>query len=129
MMNKRFVCLISVIFMLLALTGSITAAYVNLNNNQNIEVIFNENSVFSEEQKQMIVAHFTETDSSEDTTYGLKCTLFGHSYVAEVVKTVMHQVRDTAPRCENKFYKVEICEDCSDRQTTLIAVEEIYCCD
>lgn len=128
-MNKRFVCLICVIFMLLALTGSINAAYENLNTKQNIEVIFNEDSVFSEDQKQMIVAHFTETDSSEDTTYGLKCTLFGHSYVAEVVKTVMHQVRDTAPRCENKIYKVEICEDCSDRQTTLLEVELIFCCD
>ena len=115
--------------MLLTLTGSITAAHMHLNENQNIEVIFNEESVFSEEQKQMIIAYFTETDSSEDATYGLKCTLFGHSYVAEVVKTVMHQVRDTAPRCENKFYLVEICEDCSDRQTTLIDRQEIFCCD
>ncbi len=86
MMNKRFACLICVIFMLLTLTGSITAAYVNLNENQSIEVIFKEDSVFSEEQRQMIIAHFNETDSSEDTVYGLKCTLFGHSYVAEVVK-------------------------------------------
>ena len=63
MMNKRLICLISVICMLLTLTGSITAAHMHLNENQNIEVIFNEDSVFSEEQRQMIVAHFTETDS------------------------------------------------------------------
>ena len=129
MMNKRFACLICVIFMLLTLTGSIAAAYVNLNENQSIEVIFKEDSVFSEEQQQMIIAHFNETDSSEDTVYGLKCTLFGHSYVAEVVKTVMHQARATAPRCDEKFYKVEICEDCSDRQTKLLEIIAIYCCD
>ncbi|MBR4961364.1 MAG: hypothetical protein IKY52_10740 [Clostridia bacterium] len=111
------------------LTGSITAAYVNLNENQNIEVIFNEDSVFSEKQKQMIIAYFTETDSSEDTVYGLKCTLFGHSYVEEVVRTVMDQVRATAPRCDEKFYEVQICEDCSDRQTTLLEIIKIYCCD
>lgn len=122
----RFIFAVSICVCLLA-TGLTVAAY-DVINYDNIEVIFKQNSVFSDTEKDIISKSFFEEDKSNET-YGLKCILFGHDYKTECVSVIQHKVSESNPRCINEIYETQICEDCSDTQSTLISWEFIECCD
>ncbi|MBE6542262.1 MAG: hypothetical protein E7672_07435 [Ruminococcaceae bacterium] len=92
------------------------------------EVIFEEDSIFTEAEKEIIIAS-VNGEHIEHTTYGLKCVLFGHTYKTEIVTVITHKERDARPRCLEEIFEWEICEECSDRQTTLIGQSFIDCCE
>ena len=95
---------------------------------QEKEIVFNDNSVFSEDEKTIITAAL---NSEQETygTYGSKCTLFGHTYKTEYVTAITHKASNTNPRCLREVYETKICEDCSDTQTRLINSTLIACCE
>ena len=92
------------------------------------EVIFVDNSIFTDEEKEHITAVLTEECNTHET-YGLKCTLFGHTYKTEYVTAITHKVSATSPRCLREIYETKICEDCSDTQAELINSAMIACCN
>ena len=122
--NIRFyICF--VIVLSLMMTGiSISADNVHYEK----EIIFNNNSVFTEDEKNVITATLTSEHNTYDV-YGLKCTLFGHTYKTEYVTAITHKVFATNPRCLREIYETQICEDCSDTQSRLISSDLITCCE
>ena len=123
---KRFVSIICLLFVLTFATSIVIMAYQNYNN-ENVEVVFAEDSKYTDEEKQ-IISNYLTGDAADVDTYGLKCILFGHDYVTEYVDVIRHKVSTLAPRCIKDKYKTEICEDCSDTVATLIATTVIDCC-
>lgn len=94
-----------------------------------IEVIFEENSVFTEDEKQIIESFFYECNNeNESMPYGLMCTLFGHDYKSEIVTIINHKVYAEAPRCVEEAYNTKICTKCSDTQSTFLSQKRIDCC-
>ena len=76
----------------------------NNDSDKHIEVVFESNSIFSDEAKNAVVASF-ENNENESETYGLVCTLFGHKYETEYVTVIEHEVRTNDPRCQEYVYK------------------------
>ncbi len=109
---------------------SISAADNNISviETEHLEIIFDEDSVFSNDQKQKI-AEFLAYGNSDMQTYGLMCTLFGHKYTTENVQTITHCVYSSAPRCLSQNYEVSICSRCDATEQTLISEKPIYCCN
>lgn len=122
---KKVILLIFCILYLFSM-GVMTSAHMDCAHD--IEVCFTENSVFSEDEKQIIEEYFVD-GINNTATYGLKCTLFGHDYVTEYVDVIRHKVRTTIPRCDREKYEMKICSDCSDTVSTLILLTYIDCCE
>ncbi len=96
-------------------------------NHEHIDVIIVDE--VDAETEARIVAYFTEgAEDDEAAAYGLTCTLFGHKYDSQTVKTVTHKARTTAPRCLQKVYDYQLCSRCGDETSTLISSSYIYCC-
>ena len=93
-----------------------------------VEVIFKQDSVFSDEEKQLIIQSFSN-DTTKAQPYSLKCTLFGHDYKSEVVEAIRHKVRPDKPRCIKETYEVKVCSVCSDTVSTLLSSKFIDCCN
>jgi hypothetical protein len=94
----------------------------------NITVVFDETTPFSLEQRKNIADKIV--NGTEDTaTYGLWCTLFGHSYVEDTVMTITHCVNDTQPRCLEEYFDIGECSRCGDTYTNRISYRYITCCD
>lgn len=122
--SKRIISVVlSIVLLMMGLTST---SYADVENET--EIIFKSDSVFTEDQKD-IIRTFFEDDQQSSSAYGLKCTLFGHSYVTEYVTVIQHRYNSTSPRCREEYYKTNICEDCSDTQATLIAWQYIECCE
>lgn len=124
-MKKIIAILILCVTLLLSL-GVIAAAYQN--HEDCVNVIFTENSVFTDEEKQVIENYFKE--SIDDTnSYGIRCTLFGHNYITELVDVIRHKVRATKPRCDKETYETKICSVCSHTVSELIFLTSTNCCE
>ena len=119
--------IITIISFCLILTAVLSVAILAQNTLNNIEVLFSSDSVFTEEEKEIIENHFTGEESTMQP-YGIKCILFGHDYKTEIIDVIHHKVRSTRPRCVRETYETKICEDCSDTVSTLIATTVIDCC-
>ena len=124
--NKIFVAIWLCFIMLFSIATGVAAH--NFVEEENIEVVFKEDSIFSDEEKHIIEASFN-ADSSHVQPYGLKCSLFGHDYKTEIVSVIRHKVRTAKPRCMRDTYETKICTVCSDTISTLIYSEQINCCD
>lgn len=122
---KKSILVLNLCLVLLVSMGVMATAFVH---NENIEVIFVENSIFSDNEKEIIKEYFNN-ENDGNNVYGLKCTLFGHDYKTEYVDVIRHKVRATQPRCIKDKYETKICVDCSDTVSTLIATTSITCCD
>ncbi len=125
--KNKIVVTIGLCFIMLLSIATGVAAH-NLVEEENIEVVFKEDSIFSNEEKHIIEASFN-ADSSHAQPYGLKCSLFGHDYKTEIVSVIRHKVRTAKPRCMRDTYETKICTVCSDTISTLIYSEQINCCD
>lgn len=110
----------------LLLLGTQISAYADANHD--IEVIFQEDTVFTEYEKDAIIASFVN-NGNVSSTYGLSCTLFGHKYQTEYVTVIEHKVRTNDPRCQEYIYETDVCSKCSDVVSTLISSSAISCCD
>ena len=128
---KRFISLIlTVTFFCVCYCTNIGAAEIDSSviNIENKEIIFEENSSFSSEQKQHIIEHLLNSPSNVQT-YGLLCTLFGHKYTTEVVETITHCASATAPRCLSETWEISTCSRCNHTEGTVIDEYYIECCD
>ena len=94
---------------------------------ENITVIFDEDITLDEQQKAAIAEHLVHGDE-DVTTYGLWCTLFGHSYETHMAKKITHCVYDTNPRCLEEIYEVQVCTRCENTVSTVVARSYISCC-
>lgn len=125
-MKNHIHSFIGIIMVLSLLMTGISISADNVH--QEKEIIFNDNSVFTEDEKEIITATLNLGQGTSGT-YGLKCTLFGHTYKTEYVTAITHKVYTTSPRCLREIYETKICEDCSDTQTRLINSTLIACCE
>lgn len=124
--KKIIICIGLVVVML---SSGIYAMAHEISESGKIEVIFDENSIFTEEEKQIIEASFLENgDGNPTTPYGVMCTLFGHDYKTETITIIRHKVYANAPRCVKELYDTKICSRCSDTNSTLIDSWTIDCC-
>lgn len=126
-MKNKIVVTIGLCFVLLLSIATGVAAH-NFIEEENIEVVFKEDSIFSDEEKHIIEASFY-ADTSDAQPYGLRCSLFGHDYKTEIVSVIRHKVRTAKPRCMRDTYETKICTVCSDTVSTIISSEQINCCD
>ena len=94
---------------------------------ENITVIFDADSALDEQQRTAIAEHLVHGEA-DATTYGLWCTLFGHSYESHSAIKITHCVYDTNPRCLREIYEVQVCSRCEDTVSTVVARSYISCC-
>lgn len=93
----------------------------------NKTIIFNSDTVFDAKTREYVVNRLMY-GYPESTTYGLACTLFGHSYETSYVTTITHCASDTNPRCLEETYEVQICKRCDHDITELVNARYISCC-
>lgn len=97
---------------------------------KDVTVIFDAESIFSNEQKQFIANKIVLGELLVDdgvSTYAW-CWLTGHDIVSEGVTVFEHKVSDTDPRCRENVYIVESCTKCDHMEYTLIYSEMTLCC-
>ncbi len=78
-------------------------------------------------EKQKFIADCLAYDTTPKETRAW-CWLLGHDYVTTTAYTVIHEARETAPRCLRKMYNFTTCENCDYYEKELIRQEYINCC-
>lgn len=94
---------------------------------ENITVIFDTNTVLDEHERMIVAEHLAHGEETV-TTYGLWCTLFGHSYEEHSATKITHCVRTTNPRCLEEEYLVQVCTRCENTVTESLGGVYITCC-
>ena len=89
MKNSRIISVLWLVLIVMVLSIAVSAD-VHQDVNDEIDIIFQQNSAFTDVQKEIIRDYYENADQSA-AGYGLKCTLFGHSYVTEYITTVQHK--------------------------------------
>ncbi len=134
---KNIKRLISMFIVLALLTSSllVSASSAVKETMDNSTGYFAENDItvlFPEEPSQHfrdhVMADLAGETESGNTTDGLWCTLFGHSYETSTVVTVTHCVRPSPPRCLQNTYEYKVCTRCGYTLSTLLSSIYIYCC-
>jgi len=118
-----------VISLLLICTLLCTGIYCSADSNHNtgdITVIYQENSVWTENQKELFLS-LVSSEQLEHTPYSLLC-LFGHDEVIEYPHIIKHKALSVEPRCANQLYEVVTCTRCDYMDATLVSNLFIYCC-
>lgn len=93
----------------------------------NVDIIFDSQSVFTDEEKHIIAEYLTHNSSIEQT-YGLMCNLFGHKNTTDIVTTITHCVSPSSPRCLREKWEIITCSRCGNVDTTLLDFAYINCC-
>lgn len=125
--NKKIIICMGLLIVML--TSGICVMAHEISEFAKVEVLFDENSIFTEDEKQIIESSFSEYDNgNKPIPYGLMCTLFGHDYKSEVTTVIRHKVYVNAPRCVEEWYDTKICTRCSDTQSKLLSQGRIDCC-
>lgn len=125
---KKISIILIISLLLTALTISANAAesYGDTYTVQDVTVKFEADSIFTLKEQQHIVELLVH-GGDEITPYGLSCFLFGHNYESEIITTVTHNVRTTAPRCLEESYEAQVCSKCGDTKLTLLISHYINC--
>lgn len=91
---------------------------------EDITVEFDENTEFSEIQKQNIIDHFTGKDSK----YMINSILcvFGHNLTTERTYNTRHRVYTSSPRCEKDTYDVSSCSRCDYVNSEYVTSDRVY---
>lgn len=126
MKKSKAITVIAIVASLMTVATSVRGA--DTTKNDHVEVIFSEDSVFSDEEKQMIKESIYGNICKSET-YGLKCTLFGHNYKSEITEVIRHKASETKPRCIKETHDFKVCSVCSDMTSTLLTQSYIDCCD
>ena len=92
----------------------------------NVTVIFENDSSFSDDEKQAIAQFLV--NNTDIQTYGLLCSIFGHDNTTEIAVTITHCVNSTAPRCLEECWQVTTCSRCNETESTRISYSYINCC-
>ncbi len=125
---KKVFCVFFVLIMISVLPTHVFAAHATEFEPYHISVVFGENSLLTNQQKQ-IVEHRLSEKENKTGDRNILCTIFGHNYTSEIVSTITHKVNPQAPRCKKIRYLVDICTRCSDTQTELLSTAYIICCE
>lgn len=129
-MMKRTIIIALVCILAISLCVHISASDFddNVIRINNIDVIFDDNSSLTIDEKYLIAEYMTNTNSHAQS-YGLMCTLFGHKTTTEYVTTITHCVRTTSPRCLDESWELTICSRCETIiEETRIGYSYIDCC-
>ena len=126
---KKIIAL--VLAMILTLSFCVTVSATDVKNTycyEDIEIIFAEDSIFSEEMK-LHIADYIVNGEDGVATYNLLCTLFGHKETVESVTTISHKVRSTNPRCLQQIWEIHACTRCNEALDQIVLGEAyISCC-
>jgi len=98
----------------------------SVNISENVTVMYQENSVWSDSQKEQFVALIKSNEQSH-TPYSLLC-IFGHDEVIEYPCIIKHKALSVAPRCAVQYYEVVTCTRCDHMDATLVSQAFIDCC-
>lgn len=116
---------------ILTLSFGVSASAADVGNTYtygDLEIVFAEDSTFSDEMKQCIADYISNGDDGA-STYNLLCTLFGHKETVELVGTIYHKVSPTNPRCLRQTWEVYGCTRCEEALgMTLLGETYITCC-
>jgi len=127
---KKLISVFLFIMLLAIVTINCSAAIMY----DNITVVFEDDSVLSDEEKEHLTNIVLDyhingcTHNETSNTYGLMCTLFGHDEVYNSVSTIEHKVSDTQPRCYRTEYDVITCSRCDYESITPVASYYYSCC-
>ena len=126
---KKIIALVLAMIFTMSFYVSVSAANVeNTYIYGDFEIVFVENSSFSDEMKQHVADYIVNGDDGA-TTYNLLCTLFGHKETVEAVTTISHKLRATHPRCLRQTWQVTGCTRCEEALgMVLISETYITCC-
>ena len=95
---------------------------------QGVTIIFEEDTVLSNDERQNIADCIVYGNPNEGiSTYSL-CWLTGHSIVTDSVIEIQHKVTADAPRCLRTVYEVETCSKCDYFKSTNLGSVFIPCC-
>ena len=115
-------CAISFCIHPFAIENSLTILSV-----EDIDVLFDENSSLTDEEKQIIAEYFANSKNGAQP-YGLVCSIFGHKNSTEYVTTITHRVNPDIPRCLEEQWELTVCSRCDNVESRRIAFESIDCC-
>ena len=124
---------VAVIFIVIILTIGATigvSAESNAGNTyqiDNITVLFDTNSQFSEEQQEMIAQLLVNPEYGVSQA-NLICNIFGHKNTQEGVSTITHKVLAESPRCLEEFFAITICSRCNESTVERTGSRYISCC-
>ena len=127
MMKKTLCILVCILTVAVSIFGVSAIEKTNEITCENTTVIFEDDSVWDQQTKELIAEKLVYGENTA-STYGLWCTLFGHSYTVEGVTTIRHCVYDSDPRCVSELYEVSVCSRCNDTQSNLLSKSLVSCC-
>ena len=123
--------LIIVLFSLLSVTiyASNSGTYQFEFSDYDVTIIFDDNSVFNNSEREYIANYIVYNDSNSDdvSTYAW-CWLTGHDLKSEAVAEIQHKVTPDAPRCLRTIYEVITCTKCDHVETNTLSSVFIDCC-
>ena len=130
---KRIISLSLVIVLLFTLSFTAFADTPAADNQVVIDdyiITFDENTVFSAEEQQMLAEQivYLFNEGTESQTYGLVCNMFGHKTTTEPIEVTEHCVRDTSPRCLLSYCNLTACSRCDYAHLEIIGSIYIDCC-
>lgn len=95
----------------------------------NTSVVFNENTVFSAQEREDIAQLIVNGDSYDSTAYAMLCVISGHDYSEyESVTTITHRADDEEPRCLREMFLISKCSRCEHYKTERMSYCYIFCC-
>ena len=127
---KKYISLCLAIVICFSFVFSVSAEGENTYLYNGVEVVFEENSILSENMKLQVAEMLVCGNMGEDNvgTYNLLCHVVGHNYSTECVVTIQHKVDTVAPRCLRQTWELQICTVCEDTIPTLLTQKYIFCC-
>lgn len=125
---KKAVGIVLVLFMLLS--SSVIVEAMNIYDNENITIVFADDSNFTSREKEIICSKLQSISSGEeDSPKNIICSMVGHSYTEENLHIITHKARPTSPRCKDEEYQVKKCSRCDFTETEFICSTYIICCE
>ena len=125
---KRLITILTLALLVCALciTSSATAGQY-IYEFDNVTIVFDEDTVL-DQRGRMAVVECLLNEKADITTYGLWCTLFGHTYETHSATKITHCVYETDPRCLEEIYDVQVCSRCENTISEVVGKAYISCC-
>ena len=126
---KKLISILLVSVLMVSTCISVSADEIagNTYNIDNVTVIFDQNSQFSNE-KQEAIANLLVNPEYGVATAGIICNLFGHKNTSETVVTITHCYNVESPRCLQEFFTVTTCSRCDESTVERTGFNYITCC-
>ncbi len=127
-MKKIGIILIVMILTMCATVGA--SADTNVGNTyqiDNVTVMFDTDSQFSDEQQETIANLLVHPEYGVAQA-NLICNIFGHKNTTEGVTTITHKAKATSPRCFQENFIITICSRCDESTVERASYYYITCC-